>query len=100
MSKHRVCSHLHPSLTRWTVSNTPPSMQKHCLGFPPALSLAHNQGQGQRETVANHKAGAVGRGAGAQTLGSDLAWTRLTSHVTVDRFLNHTEDQFLLQKQE
>lgn len=50
VSKHRACSHLHPSLTR-TVSSTPPSVQKPCLGFPPALSLAHDQGQGQRETV-------------------------------------------------
>lgn len=40
------------------------------------------------------------RGAGAQTLESDLGWTQLTSHMIVDRLSNHIEDQFLLQKQE
>ena len=38
----------------------------------------------------------MGRGVGAQTLKSDLESTPFTSHGTVDKFLNHIEDQFLL----
>lgn len=38
----------------------------------------------------------MGRGVGTQALELDLGTTPFTSHGTVDKFLNHTEDQFLL----
>lgn len=95
MSKCRVCSHLPSGLTRCTVSNT-----RHCRGFPqPSVLLIRARAEGNSRQATEQAA--VGRGAGAQTLESDLGWTQLTSHVTVDRLPNHIEDQFLLlQKQE